>query len=99
MRLSYLGMVLAEKRFSLGKKSLQKLIIGELPTSIKEVRGLLGKLNFCSLYVPGYTKIVAPIVQLLKSSSEGIWKAEHTESLNNIVEIIMKRIQLGYYDI
>lgn len=73
--------------------------MGELPTSIREVKGLLGKLNFASLFVPNYTKIVAPIVRLLSRASDGIWKAEHTSALNQIVEIVLKRIQLGYYDI
>lgn len=67
--LNYLGMVLAEKRFALGKKSIQNMLIGELPTNIREVKGLLGKLNFASLFVPNYTKIVAPIVRLLGKSS------------------------------
>ena len=73
--------------------------MGSLPTSIREVRGLLGKLNFTSNFVPNYTKLVAPIVSLLGRSSGGVWKAEHTDSLNQIMEIVMKHIQLGYFSL
>ena len=99
MELSYLGLILAEKRFALGKKSLQNILAGDLPTSIREVRGLLGKLNFTSNFVLNYAKLVAPIVSLLGKSGGGVWKAEHTESLNHILEIVMRHIQLGYYDL
>jgi hypothetical protein len=65
LELNFLGMVLAEKRFALGRKSLQNLLAGDLPTNLREVRGLLGKLNFSSMFVPNYTKLVSPIVRLL----------------------------------
>lgn len=71
--LDYLGMVLAERKYALGRKSIQNILVGELPQSLREVKGLLGKLNFASLFVPNYTKVVAPIVRLLSKSSPGIW--------------------------
>jgi hypothetical protein len=51
-------MVLADTHYGIGPKSLRNMLVGKLPTSIREVKGLLGRLNYASLFVPNYTKLV-----------------------------------------
>lgn len=66
-------MVLADNCYGLGPKSLRNMLVGKLPTSIREVKGLLGRLNYASLFVPNYTKLVQPIVKLLGKNGGGVW--------------------------
>jgi hypothetical protein len=58
LKLDYLGMVLADTHYGIGPKSLRNMLVGKLPTSIREVKGLLGRLNYASLFIPNYAKLV-----------------------------------------
>ena len=39
-----------------------------------------------------------PILKLLSSQSDGVWKQEHTEALNQIVGLVYHRFKLGLVD-
>ena len=41
-----LGVVLCDSQVQLEKKALAKLVAAELPTSLKGLQSLIGKLNF-----------------------------------------------------
>ena len=99
VQIDYLGMVLTDGKYGLGPKSLRNMLIGKLLTSIREVKGLLGRLNYASLFVPNYSKIVQPIVRLLGAKGDGMWTEEHTSCLNQIVTIVQQKIQLGHFDL
>ncbi len=52
--LEMLGVVLSRDTFYLGKKALAKAFESTLPRTLKELQGLVGKLNFASQFVPNY---------------------------------------------
>lgn len=66
-----LGYVLCSNYYQLGGKAIKKLFGSTLPKSRKELQGLLGRLNFASLFIPQYRKKVAPLLQLLSKKSNG----------------------------
>ena len=59
---------------------------------------MVGKLNFAGKFVPDFKRRVKPIMNLLGTKSEGVWRSEHTEVLNQLMELVFKRLQLGLYD-
>lgn len=71
--LDFLGLMIADQRFALGRKYLQNLFFTELSSSIRQVKELLGKLNFASQFVPNFKALVALIVGLLNKGSKGVW--------------------------
>lgn len=93
-----LGVVLADSSYQLGRKALAKLVGAGLPGTLKELQGLAGKLNFVGQFVPDYKRLVKPILQLLSSSSPGVWTQEHTAALNRIAELVYRRLQIGLVD-
>ena len=68
-----LGMVLWDSNIVLGEKAMKKFFNTSLPKNLRELQGLLGKLNFASTFVPNYRKIVAPLLKLLSKRSDGRW--------------------------
>ena len=58
----------------------------------------MGRLNFASQFIPDYRRIVAPVMSLLGKKGGGQWKAEHTECLNLLAEMIHSRVKLGLCD-
>lgn len=48
--------------------------------------------------MPDYKRLAKPIMRLLSQGSDGVWRAEHTATLNNIMELVYHRLQLGLVD-
>ena len=48
--------------------------------------------------MPDYKRAVKPILRLLSGGSNGMSKIEHTTALNNIVELVFRRLKLGLVD-
>ena len=48
--------------------------------------------------MPDYKCAVKPILRLLSGDSDGMWKIKQTTALNNIVELVFRRLKLGLVD-
>ena len=59
---------------------------------------MTGKLNFISTFIPDYKRLARPIMRLLSQGSDGVWRAEHTAALNNIMELVYHHLKLGLVD-
>ena len=77
-----LGMTLWNNSIVLGVKAMKKFLGSEIPTTLRELQGLMGRLNFASSFIPDYRRIVQPILNLMNKRSDGIWTEEHTNTLN-----------------
>jgi hypothetical protein len=56
-----LGYALCKGSYRLGDKALKKLISSKIPTTLRELQGVMGKLNYCSRFCPRYNARVAPL--------------------------------------
>ena len=93
--INILGVLLCNSRFQLGNKALGKLLRMALPRSCKKFMALLGRLDFAAQFVSDYRRQVKPLNLLLKGSGGGKWEAQHTAVLNELAELVSKRICLG----
>jgi hypothetical protein len=59
----------------------------------------LGKLLWCSGFVPEFKKLIAPMEKLLSPASDGRWTQECTEACNQLVKVIFGRITLHQADV
>ena len=55
-------------------------------------------MNFAGKFIPDFRQKVKPIMNLLGTKCKGAWRSEHTEVLNQLMELVFKRLQLGLYD-
>lgn len=98
-RLEILSIVLKNGQMQFSRKFSKMLIIVEIPTTLKDLQRLLGKLNLTNQFIPDYRKKVASRLTLVGKSSDGVQRQSHTEPLNNLLEQMNKRIRLGVIDI
>ena len=47
-QVNLLGLILANAKIQLGKKAFRRLFCSELPRNVRELQGLLGKLNYAA---------------------------------------------------
>jgi hypothetical protein len=45
----------------------------ELPTTVSEIRSLLGLAGFYRRFIEGFSKIVKPLISLLEKEKKFIW--------------------------
>ena len=56
-----LGFDVREGGYQLGEKALKRLFGSKIPTNLKELQGLLGRLNFVSRLIPQFKRCIKPI--------------------------------------
>ena len=87
-RIKYLGhMIEGGRRYPDAKRvaSLGKI---KKPTSIKEVRSLVGVLNWFRHYVPGYSALIRPLTRLLSPKNHFLWTDDCQKALEKASEIL-----------
>jgi hypothetical protein len=93
-----LGYQVMAHGYRLACKFLRKWTSLQPPRSLKELQQLLGKLLWCSGFVPEFKQLMAPLEKLLAPSNDGKWTAECTEACNRLVQVIFGRITLHSAD-
>lgn len=72
------------------------------PVNVKELRSLLGFLNFYRRFVPHYADIIGPLQDLLttslRSSCNFIWKQQHSNTLEAIKSALTSNLLLHHPD-
>lgn len=97
-KVTVLGYELMEEGYQLASKFLKKWQEIAVPRSLKELQKLLGKLLWCSPFVPEFKALVAPIEELLSPKNEGTWSETCTTAVNKLVHVIFGRITLHSAD-
>ena len=59
-----------------------------MPHSKKSMQSFLGKINFVSRFIPGFTEIVRPLQKMIKKYAEFKWSAEEKQSFHDILKAI-----------
>ena len=67
---TYLGHVISAEGVSVGTERIQAIKNLKTPTSIKELRSVLGVLNFVRRFVPNFAEVTAPLVALTRKGHE-----------------------------
>ena len=64
----YLGHVLSADGIRMGEDRIKAIIDLEIPTTIKELRSVLGMVNFVRKFIPNLAPIIEPLVALTRKS-------------------------------
>jgi len=88
-KVEYLGLILDENTISPDPSKVAGLKHWprKLKT-VKEVRQALGLLNYHRAFVPGFSHIVKPLMQLLKKEHAFLWTMACTNALDRIIHIL-----------
>ena len=98
-QLQLLGVVLLDSHYIVGRRALAKVMDCALPTTLRQLQALMGRLNFVSKFVPDVKRWIKPLVLLLGSKGEMVWRAKHTGVLNSIIDQVFRKMKLGLVDL
>ena len=69
------------------------------PTTVQEVRGLLGMANYSSQYIPNFATITAPLRFLTKNDTPFVWTTVHKNAFDNLKAALTSAPFMAYFDI
>jgi hypothetical protein len=79
-------------------KRFQRIAELKPPTNQKETRQLTGFLMYYRKHVPGFSKIIEPIRQLLRKDQPFHWTTEHDQALEQLKKLLLQNATLVYPD-
>lgn len=84
--LLYLGYVVDSTGLRMDPAKVQAILNIPVPTSVSEVRRLLGLASWYRRFVPNFADLIAPLTELLKKGRPFKWSVQCDEALNNLKE-------------
>lgn len=84
-QVSYLGYLLTEKGVAIDSSRIEPILNYTRPKSVKDIRRLLGLAGFYQKFIQNYSKIAAPISDLLKKNPKKfVWTEAAEEAFQNL---------------
>ena len=94
----YIGHVIEKNGIRPAKDNLRAIREFERPKTKKNVRQLLGKINFYYKYIKNASKLLEPLHNLLRKGSNFVWTDECERSFQEIKEYLCSGPVLSIYD-
>ena len=82
--LHYLGFIVSEEGLSVDPTKVKDIIEWPHPTSVSEIKGLLGITGWYRTFLRNYALIAAPLTNLLKKGNKIDWETQHQESFDEL---------------
>ena len=81
---AFLGHILSSNGVAPNKENIQKIVEWEPPKSSKQVQSFLGMANYYRRFVPGFSNIVRPMVDLTKKGVKFEWTKSCQEAFDSV---------------
>ena len=89
-----LGLELTSEGFALGLKFLGNLCKVAIPTTLRELQAVVGKLMYAAPHIPHFKARIKPIEALLSAKGRVLWDEQCTAALNDLLRCIYARVRL-----
>ena len=98
----YLGHILSSDGIRLGDDRIQAILDLPTPTNIKELRSVLGMVNYVRKFIPDLATTIAPMVDLTKKESlksvAKLWGPEHDAAFAKAKKLLTEAPVLRFPD-
>ena len=84
----YMGLIISNEGIKADKSHVRAINELDQPQNKKDVRRLLGMINFLSKFIPNVSKITAPLRELLKNNVDFYWSFEQEQAFQMIKKLI-----------
>ena len=97
-QVDYLGYSFGNSGVKPGEKKVRAVLEFPVPKNSHEARSFHGLASFFRRFIPGFTKMIAPIVELFSAKVAFEWKERRNKAFREIKELIGSFPILAYYD-
>lgn len=96
--LEFFGYIFSKDGMSPDPKKVQDIIDISTPTSVTEVRSLLGMTNYCSRFIEGYATMSQPLRELTHKHQPWAWTDKHEAALTQLKHALANAPVTSYFD-
>ena len=96
-KISYQGYQISREGISPDQKLTNKIAKMEKPTNKKELESFLGLINFYSKYLPRYSELIQPFVEMLKNV-EFTWMRKQNKALEALKKALTSKPGIKLFD-
>ena len=97
-KLYYLGHVISKDGVQTDERKVEKIKKLSPPKDQKGVKSLLGLTNYYKKFISGYSKICAPITELLKKDVKFVWSEKCDKALETLKQALSSAPILAFPD-
>ncbi|SGY12272.1 BQ5605_C011g06450 [Microbotryum silenes-dioicae] len=94
----YLGFIISPSGVSMSQDKVKAITSWPTPTSLKELQQFLGFCNFYRRFIKGYSRVIAPLTQLLKKNTPFLLDLAALSSLNRLKQIFTSGAILCHFN-
>jgi hypothetical protein len=94
----FLGHEIAQDGIRQDPEKLAAIRDLKAPSNLRELRGVLGLMNYYRRFVPGYALLAEPLTRLLRKGVEFNWTPQQDQAFAKIIEELLKNGTLSHFD-
>ena len=87
----YLGMIVKPGQLAMDPVKLDGIASWPIPTKVREVRSFLGFANFYCCFIPDYSTITRPLLDLTKKDHHWDWTPEAQTFFDNLKQLFLSK--------
>jgi len=95
----FLGMVIGPQGVEMQKEKVDGVLCWLVPKNIKEVQKFLGLANYYRWFIKDFTRIEAPLHQLVRKEEKWRWEREQVEAFKRLKEVFTTEPVLAILDL
>jgi hypothetical protein len=97
--IQFLGHVLSAKGIAVDPNKVKDILEWSSPTIVHQVRSFLGLTSYYRRFIPNFSKIVKPIIGLLKNGTKFDWSLKCNEAFKQLKVLLTTAPILAQPDI
>uniref|UniRef100_H3BG27 Gypsy retrotransposon integrase-like protein 1 n=1 Tax=Latimeria chalumnae TaxID=7897 RepID=H3BG27_LATCH len=97
-QLHYLGHCIDQHGTSADPEKVRAISEMVSPTSVSELRRILGMVHYLGRYLPNLSEITHPLNELLKSNIAWYWGSSQEQAFNKVKDLGAEALVLAFYD-
>ena len=87
----YLGMIVKPSQLAMDPVKLDGITAWPTPAKVKDVRSFLGFANFYCWFIPNYSTVARPLLDLTKKDNHWDWTPTCQQSFDNLKKLFLSR--------
>ena len=96
--LNFFGLVFSDHGVSPDPKKVEALSNTKQPTTVSEVRSLLGTANYSSKFIRNYATITAPLRELTCNNTRFTWTSKHQAAYETLKQALIDSPVMSHFD-
>ena len=97
--LEFFGMIFSTEGVRPDPKKISAFVNTATPSTVSEVRSLIGMANYISQFIPNFATITEPLRRLTHKGVKFVWQPEHEEAYYKLKTAMINSPVMSYFDI